>query len=139
MQQCTCLNSTLGRRPGAVEGNMFEGPRLPFWVKSCPDSPEVKLPLYPRNRTQLGHRAMSERCQQETHAPQHHRAYSITSSARASSVGEILNPIVRAVFRLTLSWNLVGNSTGRSRGFLPLRILSTNVARWPDSALISAE
>src|SRR5258708_8209074 len=40
--------------------------------------------------------------------------YSITSSARPSSMGGILNPIVRAVLRLTLSRNLVGNSTGRS-------------------------
>src|SRR5258705_13521550 len=36
------------------------GARLPTWVKSCPASPEVQLPLYPRKRTQLGHRAMSE-------------------------------------------------------------------------------
>src|SRR5260221_6953707 len=41
-------------------------------------------------------------------------SHSITSSARPSSMGGILNPIVRAVLRLTLSRNLVGNSTGRS-------------------------
>src|SRR5258708_17885178 len=35
------------------------------WVKSCPDGPEVRLPLYPRKRTQLGHRAMSETCGDE--------------------------------------------------------------------------
>src|SRR6266403_3294621 len=29
-------------------------------VKSCPDSPKDRLPLYTRKRTQLGHRAMSE-------------------------------------------------------------------------------
>src|SRR6266446_1246788 len=33
------------------------------WVKSCPDSPKDRLPLYPRKRTQDGHRAMSEKCQ----------------------------------------------------------------------------
>src|SRR5258706_16358158 len=33
------------------------------WVKSCPDNPEVQLPLYTRKRTQVGHRAMSEKCQ----------------------------------------------------------------------------
>src|SRR5258708_35554615 len=27
-------------------------------VRSCPDGPEVRLPLYPRKRTQDGHRAM---------------------------------------------------------------------------------
>src|SRR5258705_8558743 len=37
---------------------------------SCPDGPEVRLPLYPRKRTQVGHQAMSEKCQQETHAMQ---------------------------------------------------------------------
>src|SRR3981189_1838751 len=37
-------------------------------VKSCPDGPEVQLPLYPRKRSQVGHRAMSEKCQEETHA-----------------------------------------------------------------------
>src|SRR5260370_3951494 len=40
-----------------------------FGSKSCPDGPEVQLPLYPRKRTQVGHRAMSEKCQQQTHAP----------------------------------------------------------------------
>src|ERR1700757_3424242 len=65
--------------------------------------------------------------------------YSITSSARPSSVGGILNPIARAVLRSTLSRNLVGNSTGRSEGFRPLRILSTNVADWHASASMSAE
>jgi hypothetical protein len=33
------------------------------------------------------HRATSEKCQQQTHAPQETYPYSITSSARASSVG----------------------------------------------------
>src|SRR5260221_5054966 len=37
--------------------------------KSCPDGPEVQLPLYPRKRTQVGHRAMSVSCQQETLVP----------------------------------------------------------------------
>lgn len=51
-----------------------EGPKTcgqcPKWVKSCPDDPEVQLPLCTRKRTQIGHRAMSGSCQQETHAPQ---------------------------------------------------------------------
>jgi hypothetical protein len=51
--------------------------------------------------------------------------YSITSSARASSVGGMVTPIALAVVMLTTSSTLVGNSTGRSAGFAPLTILST--------------
>src|SRR5262249_12609567 len=40
--------------------------------------------------------------------------YSITSSARASSVGETVRPSVLAVCRLMTSSNLVGACTGRS-------------------------
>src|SRR5258708_10686826 len=40
------------------------------WVKSCPDSPKGRLPLYPRKRTQLGHHAMSEKCHFRTRATQ---------------------------------------------------------------------
>jgi hypothetical protein len=57
-------------------------------------------------------------------------AYSMISSARPSSEGGIVNPIALAVLRLTISRNRVGSSTGRSDGFLPFRILSTNVAHW---------
>ncbi len=55
-------------------------------------------------------------------------AYSITSSARASSDGGMLSPRALAVFRLITSSNFVGCSTGMSPGFAPLRILSTYVA-----------
>src|SRR5258705_553878 len=36
------------------------------WVKNRPDGPEIRLPLYPRKRTQVGHRVRSEMCQQRT-------------------------------------------------------------------------
>src|SRR6266478_3555435 len=57
MQQCTCLNSTLGRRPGAVEANMFEGPRLPVRVKTGKAQCEhmtsaLPLPAQPVDATQ---------------------------------------------------------------------------------------
>ena len=51
--------------------------------------------------------------------------HSITSSARASSVGGISRPSAFAVIRLMTRSNLVGCSTGRSAGFAPRRILST--------------
>ena len=55
-------------------------------------------------------------------------SYSITSSARASSVTGISMPIVLAVFALITSSNFVGRSICKSAGFAPLNILSTNVA-----------
>src|SRR5262249_11684795 len=58
-------------------------------------------------------------------APAHH---SITSSARASSVGGTSRPSVLAVLRLMTRSNLVGCSTGMSPGFVPCKILSTTSA-----------
>src|SRR5262252_9232152 len=49
--------------------------------------------------------------------------HSITSSARASSIGGISRPIARAVGRLMTNSNLVERMTGRSAGLAPLRIL----------------
>src|SRR5262249_47972844 len=51
--------------------------------------------------------------------------YSITSSARATSVGGTSRPRALAALRLTMSVNLVGCSTGSSPGRAPLRIRST--------------
>ena len=48
--------------------------------------------------------------------------HSITSSARAKSVGGIVNPSALAVFRLMTSSNLMLCWTGRSAGLAPLRI-----------------
>jgi hypothetical protein len=49
--------------------------------------------------------------------------YSITSSARASSIGGTSRPSALAVCRLITSSNLVDCRTGRSAGFAPLRML----------------
>src|SRR5271169_5202752 len=49
------------------------------------------------------------------------RRYSITSSARASSVGGTSRPSAFAVLTLITSSILVGCTTGRSAGFAPLR------------------
>src|SRR5262249_4036954 len=51
--------------------------------------------------------------------------HSITSSARASSVGGTSRPSALAVFRLMTSSNSVASCTGRSAGRAPLRIRST--------------
>ena len=51
--------------------------------------------------------------------------YSITSVARTRIEGGTVRPSALAVFMLMISSNLVGCSTGRSAGLVPLRILST--------------
>src|SRR6185503_3056793 len=50
------------------------------------------------------------------------RTHSMTSSARASSVGGILRSSILAVSALMTSSNLDDCTTGRSAGFAPLRI-----------------
>src|SRR5215468_2513780 len=59
--------------------------------------------------------------QRDELAPSH----SITSSARASSVGGTSRPSAFAVFRLIDSSYFVGACTGRSASFSPLRMRST--------------
>jgi hypothetical protein len=49
------------------------------------------------------------------------RTYSITSSARASSLSGIVRPSDLAVLTLITNSNLVDCSTGRSAGLAPLR------------------
>jgi hypothetical protein len=51
--------------------------------------------------------------------------HSITSSARARSVGGSVRPSALAVLRLITSSYFVGICTGRSAGFSPLRMRST--------------
>ena len=58
-------------------------------------------------------------------AAQQKATYSITSSARASSVGGTSRPSAFAVLRLMTSSYLVGACTGRSAGFSPLRTRAT--------------
>ena len=55
----------------------------------------------------------------------HRQFYWITSSARAINAGGTVRPSALAVLRLMASSNFVGNSTGRSPGFSPLRIRAT--------------
>ena len=85
-------------------------------------------------RAASGHRRRAAD-QRDELAPSH----SITSSARASRVGEMVTPIALAVFRLTVNMNFVAICTGRSAGFRPLKILSTKTAASRASASWSAE
>src|SRR5262245_9930745 len=54
--------------------------------------------------------------------------HSMTSSARTSTDGGIINPRAFAALSLMTSSSLVGNSTGKSPGLAPLRILFTYAA-----------
>jgi hypothetical protein len=86
------------------------------------------LPGYLRKRTSLDAVGMSQTCQFQTHTPQQTaslRRYSITTSARPSSVGGIVRPIDFAVLRLITNSNVVGCSIGISLGFAPATILLT--------------
>ncbi len=67
---------------------------------------------------------MSQRCQFRK-SPSH----SITRSAAVSTSGGTVRFSAAAVFRLKTSSNLVGNSTGRSLGFSPRKILTAYVTR----------
>ena len=49
----------------------------------------------------------------------------ITFSARIITIGGIVRPRALAVFKINHQLELVGCSTGKSAGFVPLRILST--------------
>src|SRR5262249_3028829 len=68
------------------------------------------------------------------------RAYSITSSARASKVGGISKASAFAVLRLITSSNLVGCSIGRSAGLVPpLHLAVPEVAKIVQSSDCAAK
>jgi hypothetical protein len=97
-------------------------------VNNGPDGPETPIPVYPGQRTSPIRLAMSVSCQFQTHASQQAaplRRYSITTSARPSSVGGIVRPIDFAVLTLITNSNVVGCSIGISLGFAPATILLT--------------
>src|SRR5262245_12683911 len=63
-----------------------------------------------------------------------HSHHLITLSALASTLGGIVRPICLAASRLMMKSNFFGCSTGRSAGFVPLRILSTYTAARRDKS-----
>src|SRR5262249_44457402 len=70
-------------------------------------------------------RERPRRCRAAEQRDERAALHSITSSARASSVGGTSRPSALAVLRFTISSNLVGCCTGRSAGFSPFRMRST--------------
>ena len=79
---------------------------------------EVRHCRQPKTCTEADREQMQQRGVQNC-------GYSITSSARASSVGGKSRPSGFAVLRLMTSSNLVGCWTGRSAGFAPRRTLAS--------------
>src|SRR5215472_12547741 len=94
--------------------------RRPGLIGENADATDVRVPLGDgRERPRRCHAE-----QRDELAPLH----SITSSARASSVGGISMPIALAVLRLRTRSNFVGCSTGISLGLVPRNTLSTSSA-----------
>src|SRR5438034_2076939 len=89
-----------------------------------------------RPRTDIGEADLDVRKvrQTDSYSAAKKSSYSITSSARARSAGGMLSPSDFAVLRFITKSNLVGCSTGRSAGFVPLRILSTYPAARRDKS-----
>src|SRR5438132_6046348 len=100
LAECGQISCTIGKRRTAEE----------------PDHRHRRLLRARRERPRS--RRAAEQCDEL--APPH----SITSSARASSVGGTSRPIAFAVLRLITNSNLVGPWTGSSPGFSPLRMRS---------------
>ena len=108
--------------------------------KACLPQPFVKRrDLRPQNRGRASeqqpyyrHRRLLRVCRERPHgsraAEQRDEVaslHSITSSAATSRPGGTVRPSAFAVVRLITNSILVGNSTGRSPGLVPFKILST--------------
>src|SRR5262249_4875609 len=112
------------RRPTTFSQLLAEGAHAHLHFRVCrrgrrPNSPPAPPPAFPRARRERP-------CRRTANEPDELAApHSITSSARASSVGGTSRPSVLAVFKLITSSYLVGACTGRLVGFSPLRMRST--------------
>ena len=99
-----------------------------------PRSEDRDLPLTPVGQECEERMAASFGLSRQFRSPAGHSArsyegvYWMISSARPNTDCGIVRPRAFAVFRLITSSNLVGCSTGRSAGFVPLRILSMYLA-----------
>jgi hypothetical protein len=77
-------------------------------VKSAALTAGRSLPIYPDNRTSSVSAALSQKGQKRHWQSSKIASYSMTSSARASSVGETVKPSALAVLRLITNSYLVG-------------------------------
>jgi hypothetical protein len=125
----------LGRRdklssPDLLERILHHSPQPNVFARpgsfASPPAKEIhqSASAMPRKRTQN----QSTGVCREVPGPDIVHAHSITSSARASSVGGTSRPSAFAGIRLMARSNLVGCSTGMSPGLAPRRIRSTKSA-----------
>ena len=111
---------------GIVSGRLGGLAHFPF--RSLDDPPRAPVA---RDRGSFTPAASSWRSSGASAAEQRDEVatpHSITSSARAISVGGTSRPSAFAVLRLMTNSNLVGCSIGNSEAFAPLRILTTYAA-----------
>jgi hypothetical protein len=127
-RQAADLPPTLSRhrhREAAWYSTANLASQLPQRVIRVASAVRRRLPVFPDQRTSPKSVGMSQRCHNRTRAPLQTASYSITSSARLTSVCGTVRPRAFAVLRLISSWNFVGSSTGRSAGLAPFKILCT--------------
>src|SRR5262249_34544614 len=101
-------SSPVSQNPGSVR----------TWAVPCFGFPTTKLSRPPR-------RPRSRRTTEQRDELAALHAHSITSSARASRLSGKVSPSALAVLRLITVSYFTGACTGRSPGFLPLRMRST--------------
>jgi hypothetical protein len=89
------------------------------WVKLGGKGTFSTRPVLPNDRT------LPTRLFRDVPRGGHRQPHSITSSAQMSKEVGTVRPSALPVLRLMITSNLVGFSTGRSEGLVPLRILST--------------
>jgi hypothetical protein len=109
---CPLLDGLIGRRPDAASRSVQPRGRDPRCARFRPGRAAQRLRALSRRSKVFGETALTA-------------SYSITSSARASSMGGTSSPSALAVLRLMTRSNLVGCTTGKLWGFSPLRILPT--------------
>ena len=99
----------------------------------------VCSPVYPQLRTSANATGMSQQWATSglMSTAAKFRAYSMTSSARASSVAGTSRPSILAVSALITSSNFDACTTGKSAGFAPLRMRPAYAPTWRKASTVS--